>query len=90
MKIWKLSVLNEESNDWNASTYKGEVFVRAESEHDARMQATLAFAIATERKLGETTAVNPWSQGSLVSCEHVEDERYEVKGNAGVLSPELS
>ncbi len=90
MKIWKLSVLNEESQDWNASTYKGEVFVRAESEQDARMQATLVFAIATKRKLFETTAVNPWSQGSLVSCGPVEDERYEVKGNAGVLSPESS
>lgn len=90
MNIWKLSILNDESRDWNASTYKGEVFVRAESEHDARKQATLAFTIATERKLGKTTAVNPWSQGSLVSCESVEDERYEIEGNTRVLSPELS
>ena len=40
MKIWKLSVFNEVSFDWRASTYKGETIIRAESEHNARRLAT--------------------------------------------------
>ena len=87
MQIWKLTVIDAESPDWRASTYQGEVIVRADSEHSARMEATKAFAIATERKIGQDTAINPWGQKGLVACEPSESSEHTVEGEAGVLFP---
>ncbi|MBU4184741.1 MAG: hypothetical protein KKI12_05230 [Proteobacteria bacterium] len=87
MKIWKLSVLNGDSHHWKASTYKGEVFVRAISKHCARLLSGLAFRIATDRETGETIAVNPWTQKNLVSCDSIEDERYKSTGEEEALFP---
>jgi len=87
MKIWKLSVFNEVSFDWRASTYKGETIIRAESEHNARRLATLSFFIAKPRASDGTIAANPWTQKNLVSCESIEDERYNSTGEEEVLFP---
>ena len=53
MHIWKLSVIDPISSNWEASPHKGDVIVRAESADAARNQAAITFSIATQRKLGE-------------------------------------
>lgn len=82
MELWKLAVIDTESPDWRASTYKGDAIVRADSEHMARLEAAKAFAIATERIIGQNTTINPWGQKEIVSCEPFESSEYVANGEA--------
>ncbi len=70
--IWRLKALNFSSPHWEASTYQGNVIVRAETEANARQLATEAFWIATEKIPGKEVAVNPWSQPRLVQAAVLE------------------
>lgn len=90
MNIWKLSILNEDAIDWNASIYKGDVFVRAENEHDARRLASQRFCITKGKQSDGTVAAYPWMQKHLVLCEPAEDKKYAPTGEKKVLSPDDS
>lgn len=85
MQIWKLTVLDNDNSDWELSTYKGDLIVRAEDDHKARMQATHEFAIAAKAKPGQPTKINPWSQKSLVACEPYSGSEFPVEGRPSVL-----
>jgi hypothetical protein len=87
MKLWILKVLDQKSADWEASTHKGEVIVRAVSENSARNEASKEFFIATKHVKGETVKANPWSQSELVSCNEYSGCEYQVEGQSGVLIP---
>ena len=54
MSIWKLFIANPDSPNWEASTHKGDVIVRAENERQARLVTNQAFTIATKITLGES------------------------------------
>jgi hypothetical protein len=79
MAIWKLEPTEVRSPDWKASTYTKKVFVRAESERNAREICAGAFLDAAEVKFGNKIAINPW-QSSLVSAFTVQDSNYQDKG----------
>ena len=86
--IWKLTPLDLESHNWRASTYKGQVIIRAATEDRARRIASMAFGIAVKRVLGETTAINPW--GRIIgesSCERLVDSAYPEDGPDEILDP---
>ena len=87
MHIWKLSVIDPSSPNWEASTHKGDVIVRAESADAARNQAAIALSIATQRKLGEDIKYCPWRSDTESSCELLEQSQYVEEGVAEVLSP---
>lgn len=88
MKIWKLSVLNENSSNWAASQYKGDVIVRAVSENEARQTTHIKFGCAiTKRNPGDEIPSSPWNSGDDVSCELVAGNDYDLSGPAAVLSP---
>ena len=87
MAIWKLSPLNVSAPDWEASTYRGDVVLRAKNEEEARLCAMQRFAIATKVNLGEKTRTCPWTQHELVSCEEIVDSKYSAIGEATVLEP---
>ena len=88
MTIWKLNPIDLNHRDWEASTYRREVIVRAESEERARQIATNAFRIATTVIPGEKIINNPWSQAALVSAIEVKDESYPETGKEEILGPE--
>lgn len=88
MAIWKLKPIDPNHRDWEASMYRKEVIVRAESETRARQVATSAFAIATKVTLGEKVRINPWSQSTLVSATEVEGSNYPETGQEEILDPE--
>ncbi len=88
MNIWKLSIANPDSPNWEASTYKGEVIVRAEDERQARMVTAQAFSIATERIPGESTKYPPWNSSEDTICEIMENSEYTPEGEACVLEPQ--
>lgn len=88
MKIWKLNPIDLNHRDWETSTYRREVIVRAESEKRARQIATSAFHIATTVTPGEKIKNNPWNQAALVSAVEIEDESYPETEKEEILGPE--
>ena len=88
MPIWKLEPKNLTQRDWNASTYKNTVIVRAQDEKEARNLATQAFGIAVERQAGEPIPIIPWGQDWLVNCSRLEDSKYDEDGPATIIFPE--
>ncbi len=86
--IWRLKALRLSSPHWEASTYRGDVIVRAETEANARRLATQAFWIATDKTSLEVPA-NPWSHSWLVAAEVLEGPQYDPDGDEEILSPAL-
>lgn len=88
MQIWRLHPSDVDSPGWEASTYKGEVIIRAESEIKARAMAAKAYVIATRVKIGARTNHDiPWNQPSLVSAVTIQDRRYDERGSEEIVGP---
>jgi hypothetical protein len=87
MPIWKLEPKHLDSLHWHASTYRGEVVVRATTEDAARNMATRAFGTGAVGQLGDPTLRNPWNQGELVTCIRMEDSGYDENGPDELLLP---
>ena len=89
MPIWKLSPLPEDSPDWELSTYRGDVLIRAADESTAREIATRTFAIAARVREDRSTRSNPWTNRTLVSSEVVSGIEFATQGPGEVLSPKV-
>ena len=89
MPFWQLLPIESTSDHWRASTYQGEVIVRAASEAEARSTATATFSRAYERVPGGLILFSPWGQPALVRCQRVEGVPYDDHGPAAVVSPLL-
>jgi hypothetical protein len=92
MKIWKLTVVEEEINnpDWELSTRKETVIVRAKNKVKARELATDKFCIARMRvNNNSSTPGNPWGNSDLVICNEIpESSDYKLDGEPEVLFPQ--
>jgi len=89
MPIWKLTPTNKDAPDWEASTCREVLVIRANTEIDARKLATQATRIATERKsVGESVKTSPWKQSVLVTCESIQTNDFAENGPDAVLAPE--
>ncbi len=89
MRIWQLQPLDIRVHDWRASTYLGDVIVRAENEEDARHLAADAFGMVPEEVPGQDTPVNPWLYPWLVEAEVLEESDYDPEGDEIILYPQL-
>ena len=88
MPLWRLRPLDPDNPNWEASTFKEAVIVRASDSRIARLLAARAFGIATEHRLGEAVKIVPWDYSGLVSCEQVDaTEAYPEDGAQGVVYP---
>ncbi len=85
MHIWRLKALRLSSHHWEASTYRGDVIVRAESEANARRLATQAFWMVTEKIHGKEVAANPWYRPWLVAAEVLEGSQFDPDGQEEIL-----
>ena len=85
MYIWKLSVVDFTSPNWEMSTCKGNIIIRAASETQARLIATRDFTIVDRRILGGGSLHSPWENIHDTACERLEDSHYSRRGEAGVL-----
>jgi hypothetical protein len=83
MPLWQLRPVDITSDHWRASTYKGEVIVRATSEREARSTADTAFYRVPDGIL----PCSPWKDPSVVDCQHVEGLPYDDQGPAAVVYP---
>ena len=89
MKIWKLAPTDVESDQWQYSTHKDVVIVRAKNEVQARTLANRAFAMPREHIPGAETRYMIWRLPKLVTCETVDDWDGKMDGPAEVLSPHV-
>jgi hypothetical protein len=87
MALWKLTPLDLEDPNWQASSHRGVAVVRARDEADARAAAAKAFDIAMRFRPGTGLRVPPWKRAELVRAERIEDPRYEAVGPTEILEP---
>lgn len=85
MYIWKLSVVDYSSPNWQMSACKGDIIIRARNEKQARLMATKDFTIVTGRILGGGTGYSPWENNLDTRCERLDDSSYSTRGNPCVL-----
>lgn len=90
MMIFKLTPTDVDSDDWNGSTYKGEVIVRAEDEQQARTLANMHFGLVRKQVRGADTPMAPWRLPELVTSETVDDWEGETDGKVAILYPPVS
>jgi hypothetical protein len=90
MSIWKLEPVNLIDNCWRASTYAGEVVIRAESEIEARLLAARAFGKAVEVNASQPVAIVPWDVGNFVSARLLQSSEYDEVGPKAILGPPLA
>ena len=91
MPIWKLTPIVDETSDrWKGSEYKSKVIIRASSEKEARTIATQRYDHMQDIiPRGLTPWGGPWNDPNIVSCQRLEDSRYEEKGPAAILCPNI-
>jgi hypothetical protein len=87
MGLWKLTPLDLLDPNWEASSHRGPVIVRAPDEAGARAAAAKAFDVATRFPPGAAVRVPPWTRASLVKAEPFADRRYEAHGPTEILDP---
>lgn len=86
-QIWRLSPKDPNHANWEASTYKAPVLVRAPSERIARWRAKIAFSIATQRKPGCDIPICPWCFEDFVSAERLNADAGVIDGPTEILEP---
>ena len=80
MPLWKLQPLDLSDPNWEASSHRGVVVVRAPDEETARDEGERAFGLKTRLAPGAGIKAAPWKRALLVSAERVRDQRYEEEG----------
>ncbi len=88
MAIWKLEPTNLESPDWQISTNRGRVIVRAPDAMSARKVAAEHFTRgARPVVIGQDSPASPWTNPELVTCTELADSDFDPDGPAEVLGP---
>ncbi|HUZ75378.1 MAG TPA: hypothetical protein VMU87_20535 [Stellaceae bacterium] len=87
MSVWKLTPIDLLDSNWNGSSHRGPVIVRARDEAAARTLAAKAFDVTTRFAPGTGITAPPWTRATLVRAERIKDDRYPVKGPWEVLDP---
>ncbi len=89
MPLWKLTPIDMENPNWEASTHKGEVIARAETEEKARSLCVSAFGTgATKGHVGATIIpYPPWKYPEHVLCQLTEIDIYEAEGPDAIFEP---
>ena len=88
MPLWKLDPIDFGDRNWAASTYKGEVIVRAKDWRRAQRLAANAYTIAYHRRPDELVKVVPWDYSRLVATSRVQaTDEYAEDGGQGIVYP---
>jgi hypothetical protein len=87
MPVWKLTPIDLLDPNWEASSHRGAVVVRAPDEAAARTAAGRAFDVATRFPPRGGAKFPPWHSPALVSAELIDDARYEATGPTEILDP---
>lgn len=66
---------------------KKEAIVRADSEKEARMLASVAFQVATETQASGKAVDAPWRSPDFVDCSALMGSSFQEEGVGRVLNP---
>jgi hypothetical protein len=87
MAVRSLIPVDPDDPDWEASSHRGPVIVRAANEQQARTVAAEAFDVKTSFRPGQGMRFPPWTRTAVVRAERIDDPRFEPEGPAEVLEP---
>jgi hypothetical protein len=87
MPIWRLTPIDAEDPNWEASSHRRPVVARAPSEASAREAAEEAFGVRTRFPPGKGMRVPPWTRSELVHAEIIDSRLYPAEGPTEVLEP---
>jgi hypothetical protein len=87
MPIWKLTPIDLDDPNWESSSHRGLVVVRAPNEGSAREAAEKAFGVPTRFPPGKGMRVPPWMRSELVRAEIIDSPIYPAEGPTEVLEP---
>ena len=88
LPVWRLVPIDLEARNWEASSHRGLVIVRAPSEASAREAAEEAFGIPTRFfPPGKGLRVPPWLRSEIVRAEIIDNPVYPVEDPTEVLEP---
>ena len=84
---WRLTPIGKDSDLWNFSTHRGEVWVRAHDALEARALAASRFRVQGRSGHGRSGMESPWYVRELARCELDQDARFEATQMPGVVYP---
>ena len=87
MPVWRLIPIDPLDPNWEASSHRGPLIVRAPDESAAREVAAAAFDVPVHFSPGEGVKAPPWKRPQSVRVERLERSIYEVDGPDEVLDP---
>jgi len=87
MSLWKLQPLDLSDPNWEASSHRGPVIVRAPDEQAARDEAQRAFGVKTRFSPGAAVRTPPWQRASLVAAERNVEERVAGRSSTAGSRP---
>jgi hypothetical protein len=87
MAVWRLNPIDLADPNWEASSYRGLVIVRAPNEASARKAAEDAFGVQTRFSPGKGMHIPPWTRSELVRAEIIDSPVYAAEGPTEVLEP---
>lgn len=89
MPLWELTPVDLLDSNWEASSHRGKVIVRAPREAVARDEAENAFGVKTRFEPGGGVKAPPWKRPAVVTAKIIQDDRYEENGPTAILFPAL-
>jgi len=87
MPVWRLVPVDPLDPNWESSSHRGPVVVRAPDEGAARETAEKAFAVRSRFPPGRGMKVPPWTRPELVRVMVIEHSIHPAEGPAEVLEP---
>lgn len=90
MPLWKLHPIDLSDPNWEMSSHRDVVVVRAADEERARDVAQQAFGVKRGFPLKGGVTAPPWKRPQLVSAELIKDSRWEDEGPDAVLMPSFA
>ena len=87
MPVWRLIPIDLDGPNWEASSHRGLVVVRAPNEASARETAEAAFGVQTRFRPAKGLRVPPWMRSELVRAEIIDNPVYPADGPTEVLEP---
>jgi len=87
--IWKLTPIDLSDPNWQSSSHRGAVTVRATNERVARHTAARAFDVGSRFPPRAGVHAPPWMRPALVRAERIESTLYASDGPPEVLEPKI-
>jgi hypothetical protein len=90
MPIWRLIPVDFKDPNWEATSHRGSVVVRAPGESTAREAAQAALGVQTRFPPAKGLRVPPWMRSKLVRADNIDSPLYSADGPTEVLQPTFS